>query len=56
MSSDGGAAGKERLRSASIAKSNGAAKVDLYGYVSMSYDSVRDVLMLSCYGKYYRVE
>ena len=34
----------------------GAHYFDLYGYVSMSYDSVRDVLMLSCYGKYYRVE
>lgn len=29
---------------------------DLYGCVSMFYDSVRDVLMLSCYGNYYRVE
>ena len=34
----------------------GSHYFDLYGCVSMSYDSVRDVLMLSCYGKYYRVE
>ena len=29
---------------------------DLFGWVSLSYDSLRDVLMLSCYGNYYRVE
>lgn len=82
MSSAGGAAGKERLRSASnrqkqrggkgyhialayrggvvlrrpVYTNRGTHYFDLYGCVSMFYDSVQDVLMLSCYGNYYRVE
>lgn len=29
---------------------------DLYGFVGLAYDSPRDVLSLSVYGDYYRVE
>ena len=39
-----------------VLSDHGAHYFDLFGWVSLSYDSLRDVLMLSCYGNYYRVE